>query len=183
MWSDPAWFRSRDFARDYDHSVEQVRALRRALDVLLARPDVDPRRVACVGHDFGAMYGAVLAGVDARVNAGLALQAGTTSFADWFLISAQLEGDARERFIEKLSPLDPVHYVGRTRAPVYFQFAKEDVYVPRANADAFFAAAAEPKEIHWYEAGHGLSEQAVRDRQDWLSSRLGLQGADGGAVK
>jgi outer membrane protein assembly factor BamB/dienelactone hydrolase len=174
MWSDPAWFRSRDYAEDYDHSVEQVRALRRALDVLLARPDVDPGRVACVGHDFGAMFGAVLAGVDPRVNAGLALQAGATSFADWFLLSAKLTGDARQQFIDKLKPLDPVHHVGRTKAPVYFQFAKEDVYVPQADAEAFFAAAAEPKEIHWYEAGHGLSEQAVRDRQDWLAARLGL---------
>ena len=174
MWSDPAWFRARDSAEDYRHSVEQVQALRRALDVLLARPDVDPTRVAYVGHDFGAMYGAVLAGVDARVNAGLALQAGTTSFADWFLLSAKLTGDARQRFIEKLQPLDPVHYVGRTKAPVYFQFAREDGYVPKENADAFFAAAAEPKEIHWYDAGHGLSEQAVRDRQDWLATSLGL---------
>ena len=174
MWSDPAWFRSRDSAQDYDHSVEQVRALRRALDVLLARPDVDKTRVAYVGHDFGAMYGAVLAGVDPRVNAALALQAGTTSFADWFLLSAKLAGAERERFVKKLEPLDPVHYVGQARAPVYFQFANEDVYVPKASADAFFAAAAEPKEIHWYEAGHGLSEQAVRDRQDWLAARLGL---------
>jgi outer membrane protein assembly factor BamB/dienelactone hydrolase len=174
MWSDPASFRARNYAEDYDRSVEQVRALRRALDVLLARPDVDPKRVAYVGHDFGAMYGAVLAGVDPRVNAGLALQAGNTSFADWFLFSAKLTGAARQAFIDKLQPLDPVHYVGKAKAPVLFQFAKEDPYVPKANADAFFAAAAEPKEIRWYEAGHALSEQAVRDRQDWLAARLGL---------
>lgn len=174
MWSDPAWFRARDSARDYEHSVEQVRALRRALDVLLARPDVDAGRVAYVGHDFGAMFGAVLAGVDPRVNAGLALQAGTTSFADWFLLSAKLAGKARQEFVAKLQPLDPVHFVGKAKAPVYFQFAKEDAYVPKQNAEAFFAAAAEPKEIHWYDAGHGLSEQAVRDRQEWLAARLGL---------
>jgi dienelactone hydrolase len=174
LWSDAAWYRSRDVTRDYEHSVEQVRALRRALDVLLARPDVDPGRVAFVGHDFGAMYGAVLAGVDPRVNAGLALQAGNTSFAEWFLLSAKLTGDARERYVQKLAPLDPVHHVSRAKAPVYFQFAKGDVYVPKANADAFFAAAPEPKRIEWYDAGHGLSEQAVRDRQDWLAARLGL---------
>ncbi|HET9315865.1 MAG TPA: dienelactone hydrolase family protein [Vicinamibacteria bacterium] len=174
MWSDPAWYRSRDYNEDYDHSVEQVRALRRALDVLLARPDVDPGRVAYVGHDFGAMYGAVLAGVDPRVSAAVALQAGTTSFADWFLLSAKLEGEARARFVAKLEPLDPVHYIGKAKAPVLFQFAKEDVYVPKANADAFVAAAAEPKEVRWYDGGHGLTPQAVRDRQDWLAARLGL---------
>ena len=67
-----------------------------------------------------------------------------------------------------------MHFVGKVKAPVYFQFAKDDVYVPKASADAFVAAAAEPKEVHWYDAGHGLSEQAVRDRQDWLAARLGL---------
>lgn len=183
MWSDPAWFRARDSAQDYERSVAQVRALRRALDVLLARPDVDPSRVAYVGHDFGAMYGAVLAGVDPRVTAGVALQAGTTSFADWFLISAKLEGDARKAFVERLAPLDPVRFVGRTTAPVYFQFAASDPYVSKANAEAFFGAAREPKEIRWYEAGHGLSPQAVADRQEWLIARLGLGQRASGASK
>ena len=183
MWSDPAWFRARDSAQDYDHSVEQVRALRRALDVLLARPDVEPSRVAYVGHDFGAMYGAVLAGVDPRVTAGFALQAGTTSFADWFLISAKLTGEARKQFVERLSPLDPVHFVGRAGAPVYFQFATSDPYVSKANAEAFYAAAREPKEIRWYEGGHGLSEQAVADRQEWLIARMGLGQRAAGASK
>ena len=45
-----------------------MKDLRRALDVLLAQPGVDPKRIAYVGHDFGAMYGAVLAGVDRRVS-------------------------------------------------------------------------------------------------------------------
>jgi outer membrane protein assembly factor BamB len=183
MWSDPAWFRARDSAKDYDHSVAQVRALRRALDLLLARPDVDPARVAFVGHDFGAMYGAVLAGVDPRVTAGIALQAGTTSFADWFLISAKLEGEARKQFVARLSPLDPVHFVGRAGAPVYFQFATSDPYVSKANADAFYAAAREPKEIRWYEGGHGLSAQAVADRQEWLIARLWPRPARVGAGK
>jgi dienelactone hydrolase len=174
MWSDAAWYRTRNPAEDYDRSLEQVRALRRALDVLLAQPGVDPRRIALVGHDFGAMYGAVAAGVDPRVNAGLALQAGHTSFSDWFLLSAKYTGDEREKYVARLSPLDPTHYVGKTKAPVLFQFAKEDRFVPKESADAFVAAAAEPKEVRWYDGGHGLSEQAIRDRQDWLASRLGL---------
>lgn len=183
MWSDPAWFRARDSAKDYDHSVAQVQALRRALDVLLARPDVDPSRVAYVGHDFGAMFGAVLAGVDPRVTAGIALQAGTTSFADWFLLSAKLTGEARKQFVERLAPLDPVHYVGQAKAPVYFQFATADPYVSKESADAFFAAAREPKEIRWYEGGHGLSPEAVQDRQQWLLARLGLSQRAEGASK
>ena len=63
---------------------------------------------------------------------------------------------------------------GGRRRPSTSSSRREDGYVPKENADAFFAAAAEPKEIHWYDAGHGLSEQAVRDRQDWLAASLGL---------
>lgn len=40
--------------------------LRRALDLLLAQPGADPKRIAFVGHDYGSMHGAILAGVDRR---------------------------------------------------------------------------------------------------------------------
>jgi fermentation-respiration switch protein FrsA (DUF1100 family) len=76
-----------------------------------------------------------------------------------------------------------VHFVGRAGAPVYFQFAASDPYVSRANADAFYAAAREPKEIRWYEGGHGLSAQAVADRQEWLIARLWPRPARVGASK
>ena len=55
------------------------------LDVLLANSRVDPKRVAYVGHDFGAMYGMVMTGVDQRVSvAAWAAQAfSTTSPSCW----------------------------------------------------------------------------------------------------
>src|SRR3954464_8334570 len=53
-WSEPTWFPKRDGDKDYAMSVAQVKELRRALDVLLEQPDLDRRRVALVGHDFGA---------------------------------------------------------------------------------------------------------------------------------
>src|SRR5574341_1463762 len=41
-------------------SIGQVVDLRRALDLLIAQPGVDPARIGYVGHDFGAMYGALM---------------------------------------------------------------------------------------------------------------------------
>jgi dienelactone hydrolase len=172
MWSDPAWFRARDVSKDYENSLRQVRDLRRAMDVLLSRPGVDRKRVAYVGHDFGAMYGAVMAGVDPRVTAGYALQAGTTSFADWFLLSSKLQGEARDGFVRQMAVLDPTRYIGAAGVPVLFQFSTKDFYVPKDKAEAFFAAAREPKKILWYEAGHGLDKQAIADRMAWLESVL-----------
>jgi hypothetical protein len=36
------------------------------------------------------------------------------------------------------------------------------------------AAAPEPRTILWYEAGHGLDQQAAVDRLDWLREEIGL---------
>ena len=183
MWSDPNWFRTRKQADDYDNSVRQVKELRRALDVLLSLGRVDPMRLAYVGHDFGAMYGALLPAVDGRPTA-YALQAGTMSFSEWFLLGPKLEGEARRQFIEQLAPLDPVRYIGAAAPhPVLFQFAHTDRFVPVDKAEAFFAAAKEPKQILWYDAGHGLNDQAVKDRMEWLVRQLRLSASAGAASK
>ena len=47
-------------------------------------------------------------------------------------------------------------------------------HVPQERASAFYKAAAEPKQIRWYDAGHGLNEEAAQDRVAWLSEQLGL---------
>lgn len=175
MWSEPKWFNARHRAGDYRNSRDQVKNLRRALDMLLSIPDVDRQRIAYVGHDFGAMYGAVLAGVDRRPKA-WALQAGTTSFSDWFLLGEKLDAAERQRVIEKLAPLDPIRFIGEAKpAPVLLQFGRLDEYVPAAKAQAFFDSAREPKDVKYYDAGHALNAAAVRDRQNWLREKLGLQ--------
>src|SRR5207253_2625966 len=40
--------------------VQQVVDMRRGVDLLLARKDVDPKRVAYVGHSYNAVVGAIL---------------------------------------------------------------------------------------------------------------------------
>ena len=44
-----------------------AREWRRAIDLMLARKDVDATRVAYVGHSFSAGVGAKLAGVEKRI--------------------------------------------------------------------------------------------------------------------
>jgi predicted esterase len=176
MWSDPEWFKKRNRDEDYANSIEQVKELRRALDLLAAQRTVERGRMAFVGHDFGAMYGAVLAGIDARPRA-WALQAGTTSFSLWFLLGTKLEGAERQAVVDRLSPLDPAAYIGRAApSPVLFQFGRKDPYVPEARGREFVEAAREPKTALWYDAGHGLNEQAIRDRQEWLRQVLRMRG-------
>jgi predicted esterase len=173
MWSDPEWFASRDPGSDLGHSIEQVKELRRALDILVSRPGVDPSRVFYVGHDFGAMYGALVAGVDARRLKGFVFMAGTRSFSDWFLLWPKRDDEVKAETIRRLAPLDPTRHLPDAGAlPMLFQFATRDRFVTKAAADAVAASAAGPAEVRWYDAEHALSPDATRDRLAWLRSRL-----------
>lgn len=176
MWSDRDYFIKRTQEDDMRMSVEQVVELRMAMDILLSEPGADPGRFAYVGHDFGAMYGVVAGAADKRPTA-YVLMAGTPHFPDWFLYYPKLGDEERETFKKEFEPIDPVTLVPQLApAPVLFQFGVRDVHVPSKRAEAFFAAAEEPKEIFWYESGHGLNENAVNDRLDWLDSELQLEG-------
>ena len=80
-WAQIDWFEKiRTTDRDYRDSLVQVAQLRGALDALAARNDIDVANLAVVGHDFGAMYAALLAGLDDRPRY-YVLVAGTTSTA------------------------------------------------------------------------------------------------------
>jgi hypothetical protein len=78
--------------------------LRRAIDFVPSRPEVDPRRLGYVGHSFGAMFGGILAGVESRV-AGFALMAGVGSFADVAALNIPtLQGEALDEYRRGIAP-------------------------------------------------------------------------------
>jgi pimeloyl-ACP methyl ester carboxylesterase len=175
-WSDPKFYPNRDVELDYENSVQEVKELRRDLDVLLSDNRVDPKRVAYVGHDFGAMYGMVMAGVDERVSVG-AFQAGNSRFGDWFLYNqSKLTAAEKQQVVDKLAPVDPVRFIGKLAGkPVLLQFSRKDFYVPLDRAQAIVNAAKEPKQVLYYDADHGLNQQAVRDRIVFLREKLDLR--------
>lgn len=82
MWSAPEWYAKRVPELDYDNSIRQVIALRRALDLLVSRPDVDKARIGYVGHDYGGMYGMIANGVDRRAHTSVYI-AVVPSLNDW----------------------------------------------------------------------------------------------------
>jgi predicted esterase len=174
MWSDPQWFMRRDPATDLGHSIEQIKELRRALDLLASRPGVDPARLYYVGHDFGAMYGAVVAGLEARRLKGFVFMAGTKSFSDWFLLAPRRSDEGqRAQVIAQTGSIDPPRYLAMpTSLPMLFQFANQDKFVSRASADAIIAAVRAPKDVQWYDAAHELNAEARRDRIVWLKRHI-----------
>lgn len=173
MWAQPDWFeKGRSLDTDYRNSIDQVVDIRRSIDVLLAQPGVDPARLAYVGHDFGAMYGAVLSGVDPRPHY-YVLMAGTATFAEWYLLGKHPADTSAYR--AAMSALDPTHYLRESKATSFlFQFASHDRYIASDRAYALFDAAPAPKEMLVYDADHSLRVPAAHaDRLAWLHAKLG----------
>jgi dienelactone hydrolase len=174
LWSEPEWFRKRKREDDFANTVQQLKELRRAMDLLLSQPGVDPKRVAYIGHDFGAMCGAMMAGIDRRASA-YALQAGTSKWTNWYLYGPPMPEPARSNFVKQLAPLDPVTHIGKAPpAAVFLQFATRDFHVPHDVAEEFWQAAREPKQIVFYDAHHGMNDLARQDRIAWLITILKL---------
>lgn len=175
MWSRPHWYRERRFEADRADSIRQVVALRRALDLLLAQPGVDAARCACVGHDYGAMHGTLLAGVDSRVPA-YVLIAGTPSLLDWAFYAAKPA--SMESYLADMRALELGDYLRQARKSAFFlQYAEEDNYVPLTRAMEYFAATPPAKQVAIYGgASHAMTEvPAIRaDRQAWLRRMLQL---------
>jgi dienelactone hydrolase len=174
LWSENEWFPKRKREDDFANTLQQFKEIRHAMDLLLSQPGVNPKRVAVVGHDFGAMIAAIMAGVDRRASV-YALQAGTSKWTNWYLYGPKMPEPARTEFIKQLAPLDPVTHIGKAPpAAVLLQFATRDFHIPHAVAEEFWQAAREPKEIIFYDAHHGMNDQARVDRIAWLGSKLKL---------
>ena len=176
MWSAPEWFGKRVPEKDYENSIRQVIELRRALDLLLSQANVDKSRIGFVGHDFGAMYGMIMAGVDQRIDTYVFIAA-TQSLNDWAFLGPQPKSKAA--YLKQNSNLELTDYLRQVRnASKLFQFGKSDFYVSPADAAVLFAAATQPKERKMYEAGHKMeSSEIVKDRDQWLIKQLKLAGA------
>jgi len=156
--------------------VDQSIDTRKALDLLLREPGVDPQRIAYVGHDYGAMFGAILAGLESRVKT-YVFVAGMGNFGDWSLKYWPATAAGGEKaYRDALDPVDPIHFVPHAApAALLFQFSNHDKYISKETAAAFSDAASNPKTVRWYDADHDMSIPEVqKDRHDWLERQLGL---------
>jgi len=157
--------------RTRDAFIQTVVDLRRGVDLLLSRSDVDPKRLGYVGGSFGAFVGGVLSGVEKRIRA-YALPSGLASINEATVATVikarqTLSKDQLEKSFEVIDAVSAVHYVSHAApAALLFQNGDKDAGVPRESAERMHRAASDPKTIKWYDGGHGLNNQAVLDRAD-----------------
>jgi dienelactone hydrolase len=108
-----------DAETDLRRIEDETSALRAALELLSESARVDSTKLAVVGHDFGAMHGALLA--SRSVPACMVMIAPTPRWSDWFLRFWPIDGD-RFDYMRTLNPVDPVNTVRDIGAPTLFQF-------------------------------------------------------------
>jgi len=160
---------------------QQVMDMRRGVDVLLARGNVDRKRIAFVGHSYNAGVGALLSGVDRRFKAFVLM---TGSMSDE--IGQQTKGfqefrqkvgaEKLDAFIAKYSYLDQGKYVSHAApAVVFLQYATKERYFTTELARQHAAVVSEPKRFKLYEAPHALNAEARRDRIAFLTEQLRLK--------
>jgi len=161
-----------DLEHDSRLITQEVVNLRHGLDALDDRLAHSIRATAFVGHDYGAMYGALLASVDARISAAV-LVAGHPHFSSWFVKYWELGDTAGPAYLAGMAELDPVRYLASGRAmPMLLQFGSDDEFVSESERQEFVLAALPPKETQIYEGDHHLNAEATVDRTRWLLSRL-----------
>jgi dienelactone hydrolase len=169
---------------DREAEIQAVVDLRRGMDLLLARPDVDGQRLAYVGHSYGAQWGAILSAVDKRMKTSV-LMAGVAEMADIILrggdpglveLRKSQPAGRLEKYAQATGDLDAIHFVGHAAPiPLLLQFANYEQYFDKTSMQHYSAAASEPKKVLYYDTGHDLNDpQALQDRYDWLAKHSGL---------
>jgi dienelactone hydrolase len=166
---------------DMNDLLQEVVDMRRGADLLLARKDVDARRLAYVGHSHNATVGGLLAGIDKRF-AAFVLMAGTLS--DEVDSNTQLYRDYRQKvgaekldaFMAKYAWLDPGKYVSHAApATVFLQYSTQERYLTVEWARQYEAMVSQPREFKTYDAPHALNAAARRDRIAFLADQLKLK--------
>jgi uncharacterized protein len=141
---------------------QTVADLRRAVDFLATRPEIDPKRIGFVGFSLGGILGAVFVSDEPRVKGAVLCAAG----GDW----GRLITTSKHQFAEKhqqpgrpgaaeiesvLAEVDPLTTIAQVSPrPLLFLNGDKDEVVPTACTDALFAAAKEPKTRVTLPGGH-----------------------------
>ena len=164
--------------------LQAVVDMRRGADLLLARKDIDPRRLAYVGHSYNAVVGGFLSGIDKRFKA-LVLMAGGLSdevdmkTEDFQQFRQKIGPEKVDAFTAKYAWTDPGKFVSHASpATVFLQFATQEKFLTAERARQYSAVVSEPKQFKLYDAPHALNAEARRDRIAFLSDQLKLKPLD-----
>jgi dienelactone hydrolase len=161
--------------------VQAIVDMRRGADLLLLRKDIDPQRLAYVGHSYNAGVGGFLSGLDKRFKALVLMAGGLSDELDMkseeFQQFRQKMGPEKvDAFTAKYAWTDPGKFVTHAApATVFLQYATQEKFLTAERARQYAAIVSEPKQFKLYDAPHALNAEARRDRIAFLSVQLKLK--------
>lgn len=163
-----------DFTGDYkywtrDILFQTVFDLRRSIDFLSTRKEIDPERIGFFGISLGGFIGTIFCSVDKRVKAPVLALAG-----GGLKILFGMEALNKET-ANYISIIDPINFVEMiSPRPLLMINAENDDIVPPITSKLLFKAAKEPKEIIWYPTKHHSLpvEKAYPDGIRWFNNYL-----------
>ncbi len=165
---------------DRAEQIQLIKDLQRAVDVLRAHTNVDDERVAYLGISYGGAMGALFVGIERRIKAAV-LVVGDGGLVSHFTGPEDLEFMSglscatRNAWLRAMTPMEPIRFIAHAPpTALLLQSGRLDNLVPAADAQALHTAAPQTKTIRWYDAGHGLNQQASFDRHDWLHEKIRL---------
>lgn len=169
--------------QDRAEQVQLIVDLRRAVDLLQARPEIDASRIGYLGVSYGGAMGGLLAGVEDRIGA-FVLVVGDGGLVAHFTGPEypgreldRMDPAARDAWLAAMEPIESIYYVGRAVVPVLFQSGEHDEAVPPIDAARYHAAGNDLSEAIWYDAGHVLPASAECDAAVWLGEEMGFDGS------
>jgi Alpha/beta hydrolase family len=175
--------------KDQATLVQTVLAVRRGIDCLALRSDIDMSRGSIIGFSFGAWIGSMVAAVDARLGRAI-LTSGVPRMSEFWRASPHpdvagirdgLPSSAMERYVEASKPFDAIEHLRRcSRVRLFFQFGAEDELISQEYVREFLPYGIGDNHLKIYEsASHYqmfFNPDARRDRLAWIQDQLIGQG-------
>jgi dienelactone hydrolase len=164
--------------------IQAIVDMQRGADLLLARSDVDPARLAYVGHSHNASVGGFLSGIDKRFHAFVLMAGGLSDASDLQTeevkqYRSKVGPENFDAFTTRYSWLDPGKFVSRAApAEVFLQYAAQEKFLTPDRARQYAAIVSEPKRLKIYDAPHALNAEARRGRVAFLCEQLKLKQLD-----
>jgi serine/threonine protein kinase/formylglycine-generating enzyme required for sulfatase activity/dienelactone hydrolase len=151
-----------------DWIIQDCKDLRRSMDYLETREDIDKNKIAYYGMSGGAAMGPMVLAVENRFKAAVLIVGG---------FPVQGVPDVEEAF----SAIDPLNHAPRVKTPVLMVNGKEDFVFPYETAQRpmyeLLGTPNKHKEHKLYPGGHGFlglfSKQIRGDVLTWLDRYLG----------
>jgi formylglycine-generating enzyme required for sulfatase activity/dienelactone hydrolase len=145
--------------------IQTCKDLRRSLDYLETRADIDPDRIAYYGMSAGASFGPMVLAVEHRFKAAVLVVGGFPIYLP----------------VDKMPAIDPLNHAPRVRTPVLMVNGEGDFFFPLESSQRpmfeFLGTPEAHKKHRVYPGGHGLlsllSKQIRGDVLGWFDRYLG----------